>query len=207
VSAKLIVQAPGAEPVDYLLDKALVTLGRDGQCDLVLDHEYVSRQHARVERAGDSQYLIEDAGSTNGTFLNGQRLEGKQPLSAGDHIDIGDLTITFLGSGAAETKVFRPIARECPIAVDESANVVSIRGRPLDARFFPEESRLLSLLISRYGRVVTREDLGTAIWGRGNFDYAKLADLVSRIRDKFDPQDAGLIEGIPGRGYKIAEKG
>jgi len=207
MTAKLVVQVPGAESHDFPLEKPLMTLGRDRECDLVLDYEYVSRRHARIERTG-ADYSILDWESTNGTFVNGQRIQGKQALTPGDHIDIGDISITFLdASGAGETRFFRPLPSECPIRCDSTSLKVWVRDRPIDAHFFPEEFQLLGLLTSRYGKVCTREDLGTAIWGRGNFDYAKLAEVVSRVKDKLGPRDAGLIESVPGRGYKIAETG
>jgi len=207
MGAKLVVQAPGAEPQDLPLEKAVITLGRDSECDVVLDFDYVSRRHARVEQAG-SDYALIDMDSTNGTFLNGQRVEGRQALMAGDRIEIGDLSITFLApSSAGETKFFQPSAGDCPIRCDSSSGKVLVRDRPVDAHFFPEEFQLLSILASRYGKVCLREDLGTAIWGRGNFDYGKLAEVVRRVKDKLGPREAGLIESVPGRGYKIAEPG
>jgi FHA domain/Transcriptional regulatory protein, C terminal len=205
MTARLVVQAPGAEPHDFPLQEDVATLGRDRECDVVLDYDYVSRRHARVERIGE-EYAVVDWESTNGTFVNGQRVAGRQPLAPGDHIDIGDITITFFDAASPdETRVFGPLPSECPIRCDPSFLKVLVRDRPLEARFFPEEFQLLSLLASRFGRVSTREDLGTAIWGRGNFDFGKLAGLVGRVKEKLGPEYGRLIVPVPGRGYKIED--
>lgn len=50
------------------------TIGSDPACDIYVDDEYVSKRHARVWRDGDGQVWVEDLGSTNGTFLNGERI-------------------------------------------------------------------------------------------------------------------------------------
>ena len=59
----------------------------------------VSRIHARFESQGGIVYAS-DAGSSNGTFLNGRRLDGAIELRPGDAIDVGATRITFVGSGS-----------------------------------------------------------------------------------------------------------
>lgn len=71
-----------------------VVIGRCATCDLPLPSRKASRKHAEVRFEGE-QVIVEDLGSTNGTFLNGEPLEGKRPLHAGDRIHIGGVTITF----------------------------------------------------------------------------------------------------------------
>ena len=50
-----------------------IKIGRSADCQLILDDDYVSTRHARIYRSGDG-YLVEDLGSTNGTYLNNERL-------------------------------------------------------------------------------------------------------------------------------------
>jgi serine phosphatase RsbU (regulator of sigma subunit) len=64
------------------------TLGRQGDNDLVLLDTRISRQHARIVRDNDS-YLLEDAGSRHGTFVNGERVTEPRPLKSGDQISLG----------------------------------------------------------------------------------------------------------------------
>lgn len=64
-------------------------LGRDIQADLVIQDAEVSRRHARLTLQGNT-YMIEDLGSTNGTFINGQRLMAPHVLQPGDLIMLGE---------------------------------------------------------------------------------------------------------------------
>jgi pSer/pThr/pTyr-binding forkhead associated (FHA) protein len=75
-----------------LSDGAL--LGRGDQADIRLEDTFASTRHARLVPQGDVM-VLEDLGSTNGTYLNGEPLRGPQPLHVGDSIRIGDSEFTF----------------------------------------------------------------------------------------------------------------
>jgi FHA domain len=75
-----------------LSDGAL--LGRGEQADIRLEDSFASSRHARLVPQGGVM-VLEDLGSTNGTYLNGEALRGPQPLHAGDTIRIGDSEFTF----------------------------------------------------------------------------------------------------------------
>jgi hypothetical protein len=70
------------------------TLGR-GDVEIRLEDPYASSRHARITRQGHV-LVIEDLGSTNGTYLNEEPLNGPQPLHPGDHIRIGDSEFSYL---------------------------------------------------------------------------------------------------------------
>jgi hypothetical protein len=70
------------------------TLGR-GDVEIQLDDPFASSRHARITREGHV-FVIEDLGSTNGTYLNDEPLGGPQPLHAGDRIRIGDSEFSYL---------------------------------------------------------------------------------------------------------------
>jgi phosphoserine phosphatase RsbU/P len=96
----------GVNPGQLLpVEGAAVILGRHPACDVVLESASVSRQHARILNV-DGQCFLEDLHSRNGTFLNGQPISQRQPLSDGDEIGICDLSFVFhvgtptLGSSA-----------------------------------------------------------------------------------------------------------
>lgn len=73
-----------------------VLVGRHPSCDLVLDDVDVSRQHLRVEPAEDGPgHLATDLGSTNGTWVDGQRLAAPTPLAHGDRLRVGATTIVY----------------------------------------------------------------------------------------------------------------
>jgi pSer/pThr/pTyr-binding forkhead associated (FHA) protein len=69
-------------------------LGRGDQADIVLEDSFASSRHARLVPHGDV-IVLEDLGSTNGTYLNDEQLRGPQPLHPGDRIRIGDSVFTF----------------------------------------------------------------------------------------------------------------
>ncbi len=70
------------------------TLGR-GDVEIKLDDPFASSRHARISRDGHV-VVIEDLGSTNGTYLNEEPLNGPQPLHPGDRIRIGDCEFSYL---------------------------------------------------------------------------------------------------------------
>ncbi len=69
------------------LGKELI-VGRADKCQVVLDDSYVSQVHARVFARGDG-FVLEDLGSTNGTYLNRRRITGPVEVGRGDQIKIG----------------------------------------------------------------------------------------------------------------------
>jgi|SoiMethySBSTD1v2_1073268.scaffolds.fasta_scaffold81537_2 hypothetical protein len=69
-------------------------LGRSADADIILGDQFSSGRHARLAPHGDA-VVLEDLGSTNGTYLNGEPLGGPQPLHDGDRIRIGDSEFTF----------------------------------------------------------------------------------------------------------------
>ncbi|HVI17107.1 MAG TPA: FHA domain-containing protein, partial [Gaiellales bacterium] len=71
----------------------VVTIGRSSDCDVRVDDANVSRRHAEVRRIGDGYSLV-DLGSTNGTEVNGQRIQ-ETALMNGDVISVGTTRITF----------------------------------------------------------------------------------------------------------------
>jgi hypothetical protein len=94
VSPRLVVASvPGlARGMSYDVAEGAV-LGR-GDVEIQLEDPFASSQHARLTRQG-SILVIEDLGSTNGTYLNDDLLRGPQPLHAGDRVRIGDSTFTY----------------------------------------------------------------------------------------------------------------
>jgi FHA domain-containing protein len=83
------------EGTDVALDSAQVTVGRGGQNDIALPQDdYVSARHARFEPRQDGVW-IQDLGSTNGTFLNGVRLEQPRRLTPGDVVKVGETDLRY----------------------------------------------------------------------------------------------------------------
>jgi hypothetical protein len=71
-----------------------VTLGRSSRCDVVLDDQNVSRQHAELRPRGGS-WVLTDLGSTNGSSVNGRRIDAPTVVKPGDEIELGTSVMTF----------------------------------------------------------------------------------------------------------------
>ena len=82
----------------YPLEKGELFIGRDLSNDIVINDPEISRRHARLINQG-SGFMVEDLGSTNGTFVNGQRLVGPNVLRPGDVVTFGErLSLVFESS-------------------------------------------------------------------------------------------------------------
>ncbi len=91
---RLVVQrAPGHERGAAYEIAEGATLGR-GDVEIHLEDAFASSRHARIVRQG-GVLVLEDLGSTNGTFLNGEPLGGPQPLHPGDRVRIGDSEFSY----------------------------------------------------------------------------------------------------------------
>jgi len=92
----VVVKSPDlAEGEDYVLNSAQLTIGRGGQNDISIStDEYASARHARFEPRQDGVW-VQDLGSTNGTYLNGARLDHPRRLTQGDIVRVGETDLRF----------------------------------------------------------------------------------------------------------------
>ena len=102
----------------YPLEGDEISIGRDNTNTVAISDAEVSRRHARMELRG-SAYVIQDLGSTNGTFVNGSHVSGMQALNPGDTVSFGegivlayesniDLNATVLSSKSPQTVFQQP---------------------------------------------------------------------------------------------------
>ena len=73
----------------FEIGAAPVTIGRQAQCEIQIEETWTSRRHARIAWTG-TEYIVEDLDSTNGTFVNGERVVGPHALKSGDRLQLGD---------------------------------------------------------------------------------------------------------------------
>jgi hypothetical protein len=92
----VVVTSPDLnEGENFELNSAQLTIGRGNQNDITIStDEYASARHARFEPRRDGVW-VQDLGSTNGTFLNGTRLERPRRLSRGDVVRVGGTDLRF----------------------------------------------------------------------------------------------------------------
>jgi hypothetical protein len=217
----VVREASGTERV-FALDDVLpepVTVGRETTCTVQIDSPFVSRQHARIELR-ESEIVLVDLGSRNGSRLNGTRVEGSAPLADGDVIAIGDATIrcafgrtvqaqtrTLVFQGGQEAQPAEPAAEatQDALRVDSQTYEVWVGETPLARRLSAQEFQLLSYLYQHSDRVCTRKELGDAIWGRDNWDPNMLHRLVHRLKEKLEPnpEKPRYVQTVPWVGYRL----
>lgn len=90
---KLVISGPGKTREVSLKPKG-TTIGRDSSCDIALDHAGVSRQHARIYQDPFGRWIIEDLNSSNGTIVDGKRIEA-QAISSGQKIIVSIFTLSL----------------------------------------------------------------------------------------------------------------
>jgi pSer/pThr/pTyr-binding forkhead associated (FHA) protein len=83
----LVVYADGTKPRTVKLAASMV-IGRSPECELLVDDTYASQQHARIFGKNGSWY-VEDLGSTNGTYVNDQKLASPAMIQPGDRVRVG----------------------------------------------------------------------------------------------------------------------
>jgi DNA-binding response OmpR family regulator len=197
---RIIALAPDVEPEEYLLAAEVCTIGRAPSCAIVVRRNIVSRLHARIERDGP-RYMLHDAGSANGTFVNGQRIGQPHVLQDRDSIGMG-APIPIL-CFADPDPTFVPSGR---LRYDDVELRFFLDQQPLELT--PSQFRLLKHLYQHAGNLCTRESCAHAIWGRDydpGLDAAALDCTVANLRRalrQIDPQFDGIATRR-GTGYQL----
>jgi diguanylate cyclase (GGDEF)-like protein len=103
-----VVVVNGAQlGLEARIDENPLMIGRADDCGLVLSNTSVSRHHCRIFRDGNG-YSVEDLGSTNGCFVNGEPVQ-RLGLRDGDRLRVGQCELKFFGEGSAEASYHREL--------------------------------------------------------------------------------------------------
>ena len=184
---------------EHLLSGKRITLGRAVENDIVITSKRVSREHAIVRREG-WHVVLEDLNSTNGTFLNDERVLTPVELRDGDQIKIGDVSLVFHDPDITVRDTVFP-----DLEVDLEGGIVRLDRRVLSLS--AKEFALLAYLYERGGQVCSKDDIGDAVWPEyqdGVYDY-QVENLVRRLRTKLepDPADPQMLLTVRGLGYRL----
>ncbi len=93
--ARLTWQDSQGNPLERLLDNEAILIGREKDCDIHVQDEFVSRHHAQINFDGTA-YLVADLGSINGTYVNGKRVTAPEALKDGDVLSIRGMEFHFI---------------------------------------------------------------------------------------------------------------
>lgn len=204
---KLTIKRQDGDYREVDWDTEVLTVGRDAANDLIIEHRLASRRHARFEH-DEAGFYIHDLDSTNGTYVNGERIQGARLLHNQDKIVIADTIITFLDPEATmksplPPEVLRAMREE--LRVDSRSKEVYIKGQPLDPPLTVKEFQLLELLYNRKGQVISKDEIARAVWDYEVFDYNAIDALVYRLRQRIepDPTNPRYIVTQRGFGYKL----
>jgi hypothetical protein len=126
---------PGAT---FSLEGDQLVIGRDSSSAIAINDAEVSRKHARLNFQG-GKYVIEDLGSTNGTFVNGQRLVSPVVLKSGDVVSLGEQIVLMyeaLAADIGETVISarKSVPRPAPAAV--AASVPASQPPPTQQQYY-----------------------------------------------------------------------
>jgi len=190
---------PEDEPVEarpLLFQGMSMVIGRASDCDRVLDLPMISSHHARLSYR-QNQIIVEDLGSANGTFVNGQRVVGTVTVKAGDRISLGSYTLVLSVESAAVSSetanaVHSPMA---PIVFEHEPAIRPTRATPPARRLAAllAQTPIVAVLIvmavkvdSSATRAVASGLFGlalAAVWfGLSNSVFSHLVD-VKRLRE------------------------
>lgn len=187
---------------EHNLQAEVTKLGRGIENEIVIISKRASREHAHIRTNGRRTFL-DDLGSTNGTYLNGERVLGSVQLRDGDEISIGEVTFIFHDPEST--------TRETPfpeLEVDADAGVVRLNRRIV--QLSPKEFSLIAFFDKQRGRVCSKDEIGRAVWSEyqtGIYDY-QIENLIRRLRTKIesDPNNPVLLITMRGLGYKLIGK-
>ncbi len=194
----------------WILDQDQTTIGRSSDCDIVLPKRQVSRHHARIDR-DDGGYLLRDLGSKNGTYVNGEEVDGEPyRLRDGDEIQIA-LYIKLGFVGADATVPLELAGAYKGLRIDRPAKRVFIGGQEVSPPLSPAQYRLLGSLFDNEGQVVSRDAIVNAVWSEEEaFGVTEQAidALVHRLRERIgaiDP-DHEYIVTVRGHGFRLENR-
>ena len=124
----------------YDFKQPSIVIGRDDGVDVLIDNPSVSRRHAEI-RLGDNGWVVEDLGSSNGTFIRGTKIQGPQPLGLGDEIGLGKFSIVF-GKALGEGEHAPPAGAAAPSAKQTAAAAMqgTMHIKPHEVRELLKES-------------------------------------------------------------------
>jgi hypothetical protein len=206
----LVIRRQGVSPTQIEWTQPVLTIGRDGANDIVIDHPLASRRHARLEYDAHG-YYVRDLESTNGTYVDGERIEGARQLHNQLRIWIADTEIIFndpeaTQKGELPVEILKRIrATETLLRLDTRTKEVFIEGKLINPPLTVKEFQLLELMYTHKGEVISKDEIARNVWDYEVYDYNAIDALVYRLRQRIeqDPGNPRFLVTVRGFGYKL----
>ena len=206
----LFAQSGPLQGQSWMIETELV-IGREPECDIIVNDRQVSRKHARISFDKD-QIKLADLNSKNGTMLNGEYVTTTESLKDGDEVIIGLVQEFLIVSSDATLplglKTHTEAGASMKLFIDQKARHVWIGESEIIPPLSVSQYKLLVYLYEHQDAVVTREDVIKAVWGEqeaiGVTEQA-LDALIRRLRDRLKKMDPTheYIHTIRGVGFKF----
>jgi len=184
------------------VEQQRMTLGRAADCDVAFQERQVSRYHACIE-SDDEGFLLRDLGSKNGTTVNDESVQG-QPfrLRDGDEIVLAATVRMGFVAGDATLPLAGLMTPLTGLHLEPQTRRVCRGSQELAPSLSPSQFCLLELLMESQGRVVTRQDVISAVWpdALGGVTDQAVDALVYRLRER-------LTELDPEHNYVVTVRG
>ena len=203
----LILEEGMDEPHRWQIEKELTTLGRWPDNDIVLPDRLVSRHHAHIHRVG-TQFLLEDLDSTNGTFVNGERIKNQYPLQDGDSLQVPPrFQLRFVDS--ASTAPITGKQRPFRLEINEKERQVQIGDETVELSL--AQYTLLCFLKAHQGKVVSRAEIVRTVWPdakASGISNQAIDALVRRLRERLAKVDTdhSYVQTVRGHGFKFENR-
>jgi hypothetical protein len=201
----LRLEGPAAHESVWV-DRPEIIIGRADDCDVVINDRQVSRRHARVRQDGD-HYVLEDLGSKNGTFVNGQEITGQHVLKNDDEVQIA-LCCRFAWVAAGATAPLPAEEESHGLRLDHERKRVWVAGKEVEPPLSLAQYRLVELLHQEPGKVYSRDQIVEAVWpedDREGISEQAIDALARRLRERLAEADPGghYIVTVRGHGFRL----
>lgn len=197
--------------------KAVLTLGRDKNSDIVIIDLLASRNHAMIRRLGHSDYYLIDSGSSNGSFVNSHRVAIPRLLKSGDRIQIGGCELLFeqehkqedtMDTISMEETIIsdRPVIRQITVLVADIRGFTSLSEnvdiRTL-TRMMTKWFHNVTDVITNHGGIVDKF-IGDCVFARWESDINEAQSVMKSLQAAVEIND--VTEELNNNSVEIPEK-
>lgn len=205
----LLAQSGPLRGMNWMVNRNL-KIGRDADCDIVINDRQVSRFHAEIKNESQNDFYLVDHQSKNGTFLNGVQVSEEVPLKDGDEVKIALAQEFIFVSSDATLPIEHLASPNVPagkkLFIEQKARRVWLGDQELLPPLSVSQFILLVLLYENEGKVITRQEIVNSVWGEegsGGVTEQAIDALIRRLRERLHKLDSlhEYITTVRGAGF------